>query len=238
MTPVPDNSQALRIIGTPVLKGGSYVLNEYAIVNRECGWICPHCYREVRIRPTQPGQQTFYCGVCGTPFSLMVDAEASTFMPKKRKAAMGFILKPTGAAPGKPEAPVAPVKPEAPAESATVAIGGARPAQPGKETSAQLQWGGFFSKKRYTLWEGANIIGREDKKNPSDLEFPDPEMSRRSVKITATPNGRGGHIFNITVLKALNPVKLNGQVLAIGVEVPLRNGNTITMGNTTMTFKV
>ena len=100
-----------------------------------------------------------------------------------------------------------------------------------------LVWGGLFSRKHFKLLAGPNIIGRKDKKTPSDLEFDDPEMSRRSVKIDAIPNGQGGFSFTLTVLKALNSVKVNNHIVAVGDSVKLENQASVTLGKTSFTFK-
>ena len=106
-----------------------------------------------------------------------------------------------------------------------------------QESSGSLQWGGFFSRKHYKLLVGANVIGRKDKKTPSDVEFDDPEMSRRSVKIDAIPDGQGDYSFTLTVMKALNPVKVNNQQVIQGTSATLKHNDTITMGKTTLVFK-
>ena len=107
-----------------------------------------------------------------------------------------------------------------------------------QESTGELVWGGLFSRKHFKLIAGSTIIGRKDKKTPSDLEFDDPEMSRRSVKIDAIPNGQGGFSFTLTVLKALNSVKVNNQTVAVGDSVKLENQATITMGKTSFKLKI
>jgi len=106
-----------------------------------------------------------------------------------------------------------------------------------QESTGSLQWGGFFCRKRHKLLVGSNVIGRKDKRTPSDIEFDDPEMSRRSVKIDAIPDGQGDYSFTLTVMKALNPVKVNDLQVIQGTSTTLKHNDTITMGKTTFVFK-
>lgn len=220
MTPIESNQNALRIIGTPVMKEGRYVLNEFAILNKECGWICPCCNNEVRICPSVGGQQVFSCSTCHTEFQVNVDCQADTFLPtKKKKPAMGLLITPMAVTPA-PPMPNGPVS------------GGEQ------RHEAFLQWGGMFSKKKYLLQQGQTFIGRKDRQKPSDVEFDDPEMSRQSVRIDIVPDEKGGLAYMFCVLKSLNPVMVNGKAIDQGLTIKLYNGDNITMGKTTMTFKI
>ena len=251
MTPADNSSTPLRIIGTPVLKDGSYILNEFAILGRECGWICPECNNEVRICPSEAGEHTFTCDSCNTRFIVRVDAEADTFLPSKRhkaavkqeqsNACIGYAEREQARPQVKPArgmliTPV--VAPEA-SEGEKTVVSNSQPVTPTvRESAGFLQWGGMFSRKKYTLHEGANIIGRKDKRTPSDLEIEDPEMSRRSVRIDVIPESNGNLVYTLTILKSLNPIKINGKAMDEGISLKLRNNDTIVMGKTTLTFKM
>lgn len=112
------------------------------------------------------------------------------------------------------------------------------PQKPRPMTTAELQWGGnwYTSKSKRRLREGSNIIGRQDSGSPSDIQFIDPEMSRRSVRIDAERRN-GVMNYTLTVQKALNPVYVNNQQIAEGKSVTLISGAKIVMGSTTLTFK-
>lgn len=224
MTPADNESQPLRIIGTPVKENGVYILHEFALIGRECGWICPQCNNEVRICPSEAGGQTFTCSVCNASFQVTVDSDADTFLPtKKPRPAMGMLI-----APDEPQ----------PDEDKTIISERKRQEAPVEKVSTGfLQWGGLFSRKKFSLRQGANTIGRKDSKTPSDLQLEDPEMSRRSVCIEATPDEKGGYEFTLTIMKSLNPVKVNGKVMEEGYKLKLRNGDSLTMGKTSFTFK-
>ena len=106
-------------------------------------------------------------------------------------------------------------------------------------TNGELQWGGGFmsSANKIRLLDGSTVIGRKDPNTPSDIQFIDPEMSRRSVQIDAEPRN-GVMTFTLTVLKDLNPVLVNGRRVPQGMSVLLKSGVKIKMGQTTLTFKL
>jgi len=108
----------------------------------------------------------------------------------------------------------------------------------GKESSGFLFWGGLLSRRRYSLMEGVNTVGREDKRLPSDLQVEDPEMSRRSVLIDASLVDDGSYSFMFHVLKSLNPVKVNGNIIDAGKSIRLNDGDNILMGRTTFHFRI
>lgn len=306
-----NEPQPLRIIGQPKFKNGIFEFDDniYAIMNRECGWICPRCYNDVRICPTKAGEQIFKCPNkhCSATFVVRVDADAVTFMPGKKKKsvptsesvgaagavaaaavnaaagvvaqqqvqkpARGMLLMPVDDdMPKKPNTPpvsksepkehdVSKSEPKEPVDKKPILNRPAseKPAsndnddnetvivQPPsnkpvanasqQESTGYLQWGGFFHRKRYKLLVGSNVIGRKDEKTPSDLEFEDKEMSRRSVKIDVIPDGQGDYSFTLTVMKALNAVKVNEKRLILGENVTLKRNDAIVMGKTTIIFK-
>ncbi len=108
----------------------------------------------------------------------------------------------------------------------------------GRQSGGFLFWGGLLNRHRYSLMEGVNTVGREDKRLPSDLQIKDPEMSRRSVRIDASLVDNGSYSFLFRVLKALNPVKVNGHVIDAGKSVRLSDGDNIMMGSTTLHFRI
>ena len=150
-----DDPKPLRIIGTPVMENGRFVLHEYAILNRECGWLCPRCGTEVRICPTSAGRQIHSCSYCGTTFQIEVDAEAVTYLHKKKEEILPQPLpeerreneKPAGEAKSPipagrviapPPAGKAISSPVAQKETVSVSVG-------------MLQWGSFINKHKHWL---------------------------------------------------------------------------------------
>ncbi len=95
---------------------------------------------------------------------------------------------------------------------------------------------GRFKSKSYRLHPGPNTIGRHDKNCPSDVEiFDDCFVSRRSVVIDVAECD-AGYKFKLTVMKAANPVLLNGRRLSSGEVIYLNYGDTIQLGNTRLNF--
>ena len=97
----------------------------------------------------------------------------------------------------------------------------------------QLVWGGFFSRKRHELRNGATVIGRNDPEEPSDLMFDDPTMSCRSVLLEV--DGKDGSC-KLSVLRATNPVSVNGVNYPEGSSIYLSFGDTLKMGRTTIVY--
>ncbi len=98
-----------------------------------------------------------------------------------------------------------------------------------------IQWGVWPFKQSYTLSEGSNIIGRTDKSEPSDIQIKDSYVSRRSVNIEVSESGEGYH-FKFKVLRAANPVYVNGHEHDEGTSIYLNDGDTIRLGSTKLRF--
>lgn len=93
----------------------------------------------------------------------------------------------------------------------------------------------FLFKKEFSLKIGKNIIGRRDKDFPSDIEFEDHTMSRKSVNLEVIYKN-GGYHFLLKVLNATNPVLVNNQEFHIGDSVYLNYGDVFILGQTTIRF--
>lgn len=109
--------------------------------------------------------------------------------------------------------------------------------EPPAVSNGQLSWGNIFRRRTFMLKEGSTIIGREDDNEHSDLEFKDGEMSRRSVRIDVKRKPEGGFSYQLTVLRATNPILVNSQRVNIGESVQLQQKSAITMGRTVINFK-
>ena len=75
------------------------------------------------------------------------------------------------------------------------------------------------------------IIGRHPE---CEIVLTDPMSSRRHCKIDRTPAGS----FVVEDSKSANGTSLNGEPLRPGTAVPLRNGDTIQIGSTTLVLKL
>ena len=93
---------------------------------------------------------------------------------------------------------------------------------------------------RYQLSDGRNIIGRQAKTSQATVQIPtnDLYMSRQHcvINVTRMPNGSIKAVLSNYQNK--NETKINGHTITSGDEIVLQDGNTITMGNTTVTYSI
>lgn len=90
--------------------------------------------------------------------------------------------------------------------------------------------------KDYHLSLGKNTVGRYDEAEMSDISLKnDPAMSRRSIEIEVVQTDKG-YTFKLKILKATNPVLLNGKPLTKGEIISLNFGDYITLGATRLRF--
>ena len=103
------------------------------------------------------------------------------------------------------------------------------------EASAMLTFGG----KSYPLKEGQNIVGRKATSSHAtvQIETSDRYMSRQHciINVTSLPDGCKKAVLSNYQNK--NQTTVNGQPINMGDEIRLTDGNIITMGHTTVTFK-
>lgn len=94
------------------------------------------------------------------------------------------------------------------------------------------------AKTDYPLKKGVYIIGRDDPDNPPEIPIAgDSTVSRRSVQVEVVEDhGNGETLYPLTVLKATNPVSLNGKRLREGDNVFLSFNDRLTMGKTEIVF--
>lgn len=108
--------------------------------------------------------------------------------------------------------------------------------QQSKSATAKLVYGG----KSYPLEEGQNIVGRHGttSKATVQIETTDRYMSRQhcSITITTLPDGTLKAVLSNYQNK--NLTSIDGQPIETGDAIRLTNGNAITMGHTTVTFKL
>lgn len=109
---------------------------------------------------------------------------------------------------------------------------------PTQKTSAtaKLTFGG----KNYPLHEGQNIIGRQGttSKATVQIETEDRYMSRQHaiIRVTTLPDGTTKAILSNYQNKNLTTI--DGQPIGTNDEIRLTDGNSITMGHTTVIFKL
>ena len=102
-------------------------------------------------------------------------------------------------------------------------------------TSAKLLYDGIS----YPLEEGQNIIGRKGNTSKATIQIAtdDRYMSRQhcSINVTTLPDGTKKAVLSNYQNK--NLTSIDGQPIETGDAIRLTEGNSITMGHTTITFK-
>ena len=103
-------------------------------------------------------------------------------------------------------------------------------------THAELLYGGV----NYPLVEGRNIVGRKGNTSKAtvQIETADRYMSRQhvAIEVTTLPNGTLKVLLSNYQNKNLTSV--DGQPIETGDAIRLTDGNAITMGHSTLTFKL
>ena len=112
----------------------------------------------------------------------------------------------------------------------------ATPKEKAESSRARL----IFEDKPYFLEDGQNIIGRKGNTSKADVQIAtdDRYMSRQhcSITVTSLPDGTKEAVFSNYQNKNLTTI--DGQEIEKGDAIRLVNGNHITMGHTTVVFKI
>ena len=92
----------------------------------------------------------------------------------------------------------------------------------------------------YELEEGQNIIGRKGTTSKATIQIDtdDRYMSRQHCSITVKTLPDGTKKVVLSNYQNKNLTSIDGQEIENGDEIRLSNGNQITMGHTTVTFKL
>lgn len=98
----------------------------------------------------------------------------------------------------------------------------------------------IFEGKEYPLEEGQNIIGRKGttSKATIQIETADRYMSRQHCRITVTTQADGAKKVVLGNYQNKNLTSIDGHPIETGDSIRLTDGNSITMGHTTVTFKL
>lgn len=209
----PENRKKVKVLGEPKpVSDGKYRIDEPALIKHPYGCICPECKKAIIFMPQQAGAQAVKCDKCSTMIIFKaVDNE-------EQASAISSPEKENKEKDSEKEAPVT-----------------LKGRIKSNKSKGMLSWGNVFCRKKFILPKGNTIIGRKDPDYPSDIEFKDDKMSRRSVTISVTHEDKGW-FFKLTVNKAMNPVYVNNSELAQGESVFLRYGSSIQLGKTIILF--
>lgn len=217
---MPNNVKPFSI---PILRNAiesqkvrdTYIMQEKAEVGRIYQMVCPNCQKVLTIKAKEAKPFVETCTFCHT---------------KTVVAGCAAALKQEQPQPSAGQSPSVGSKPDNdPTQKVRIRSGNI-------QTTGKLVWGGFLRRKSYILHEGANYIGRYDNEIPSDVNIDDDYVSRRSILIEVAQATKG-FTYKLTVKKCTNPVLINGKEQAEGNSIYLNYGDTILVGNTTLTFK-
>lgn len=103
-------------------------------------------------------------------------------------------------------------------------------------TSAKLLYDGIS----YPLEEGQNIIGRKGNTSKATIQIAtdDRYMSRQHCSVTVTTLPDGTKKVVLSNYQNKNLTSIDGQPIETGDTIRLTDGNSITMGHTTIKFKL
>ena len=106
----------------------------------------------------------------------------------------------------------------------------------GTSVTARLTYGG----KDYPLKEGQNIVGRQGTTSMAtvQIETADRYMSRQHCSITVSTLPDGTKKVVLRNYQNKNQTTVDGQPIENDNTIRLTDGNSITMGHTTVTFKL
>ena len=110
------------------------------------------------------------------------------------------------------------------------------PKEKPNESNARL----VFEDQPYFLEEGQNIIGRKGNTSKATVQIAteDRYMSRQHCSITVTTLPDGTKKAVLSNYQNKNLTSVDGQEIETGDEIRLTNGDRITMGHTTVVFKL
>lgn len=195
---------------------------------------CPKCGVGLKVdNPRDEAVKSIKCPKCLTPLKVVF---------REPKATAARIDPAATQLPGKPAAqsagPETQYGPQ-PAQPGGATQLGSQPGGDATRVKAKLQPGRLFCNGReYPLQMGRNIVGRRNHTRPTTvmLDVNDSYMSREHILINVEQVGDKLRA-TVTNYQNTNETKVAGLPLAKGDMVVLNNGMTITMGETTVTYR-
>jgi transcription elongation factor Elf1 len=222
-SPAPaKKKQQVPVLGKAELVEGKgvYCIKTPANINQPYAFLCPQCGKPVLLQATKTGVKSVACKLCGTKTYIKVVDPAQE--AEKAKAAA--------------KKPAKPAKAKKQEEQEEQPVKTMKVRSKNQRSTGMLTWGNIFRRKKQVLHEGSYIIGRKDSTYPSDIEFDDDEMSRRSVLLEVIKKNDGFY-YKLTVKKATNPVLHNNKELEEQESVYLNFGDAFQIGRTVIHFE-
>lgn len=221
---VPSSTYPILGTAIPSDKEGYFIVKNRAFIGQIYTIICPKCQKPILSKALPSGKPTVAtCKVCGTKVVFRGKETTPQAEPQHQS-----VLEETATT--EQRTSTQKYRPVSTETGGTIKLG---------KPNAKLVWGNIFKKKEYVFNRtGEHYIGRDDDEVLSDVAIHDEFVSRRSVVINAIPkDGTMDCGYKLTVKNATNPVLVNGQPMEIRESTYLNYGDTILLGNTTITFK-
>ncbi len=239
-------SQPKRITEFKEVEGKGFLFAKTLRAEREYAFECPKCGTENIVTFGKPGVRKYFCKQCEVKFTASVKEpkinEDSPSPKPSEKPAVQPDEKPAE------EPKKKPIEAEKPMDDVHAHEGHTTITDDShfkKKASAALvyggRFGGLFGKKTVKrLKFGANVVGRNDPSEPSDINIDDDYVSRRCVEITVSkiPGGKNELYKMILLRKPANPILVNSQLLTMeSGPIYLNYNDKITLGRTVLTLK-
>ena len=193
---------------------------------------CPNCHKVLEVKNSKnEAVKHITCPVCAAPLQVK-------FSPQQEPLVAHTVLVPppsNAASDGATQLGGSP--------SAATVLGGSPSAatvlgapQQAVSKSLKLEHNG----NEYPLVEGQNIIGRQASTSKASIQLPtsDRYMSRQhcSILVSTLPDGSKKAV--LTNYQNKNATLVNGSSIQDGDQIRLQDGDQVTMGHTTVTFKM
>ncbi len=255
-------SQPKRITEFKEVEGKGFLFAKTLRAEREYAFVCPKCGTENIVTFGKPGVRKYFCKQCEVKFTASVKEpkinEDSPSPKPSEKPAVQPHEKPAEEPKEKPavqphekpaeEPKEKPIEAEKSKDDVHAHEGHTTITDDShfkKKASAALvyggRFGGLFGKKTVKrLKFGANVVGRNDPSEPSDINIDDDYVSRRCVEITVSkiPGGKNELYKMILLRKPANPILVNSQLLTMeSGPIYLNYNDKITLGHTVLTLK-
>lgn len=183
---------------------------------------CPNCKVVLDVKNSKnESEKQITCPQCKTPLKV-------TFPPQEEPMeAKTFLVLPKQVATD-----------NGATQLAAGSLGATQLVTPAKKNSSNARL--VFDDQPYFLEEGQNIIGRKGNTSKATVQIAtdDRYMSRQhcAIRVATLPDGSKKAVLSNYQNKNLTSV--DGQEIETGDEIRLFNGNSITMGHTTVIFKL
>lgn len=215
------------VLGIPQLAdGGAYIVKNRAVIGMVYAIKCPKCQKNLYVQAQSTKTHKTTCKGCGTPIYFLGKVGQNNVVNGQQSDKLKESME-NGS-----QEKVNNQEKEEPDEKRSGTVKFAKP-------NAKLVWGSVLNRKSFEIKRmGDYYIGRDDDEVISDISIHDDYVSRRSILISIIPKaGSRDCSYKMTIKKASNPVRVNGQEKAVGESIFLNYGDTILVGNTTLTFK-